>query len=80
MPPIIAFHGNADCMVMYYTVLFFNDKMKELGNDFELITLEGRDHYLGEGSVDAEKYARYFDEEILKKVDHFLMRTGFADK
>jgi acetyl esterase/lipase len=79
MPPAIAFHGNADCMVMYYTVLFFNDRMRELGNDFELVTLEGRDHYLGEGSADEEKYARYFDEEILEKADQFLSENGFMD-
>lgn len=77
MPPTIAFHGNADCMVMFYTVLFFSDKMRELGNDFELITLEGRDHYLGEGSAEEEKYARYFDENILERTDQFLSENGF---
>lgn len=79
MPPAIAFHGNADCMVMYYTILFFNDRMKELGNDFELVTLEGRDHYLGEGSPDEEKYARYFDEEIMERSDLFLKQNGFLE-
>ena len=79
MPPIIAFHGNADCMVMYYTALFFNDRMRELGNEFKLVTLEGRDHYLGEGSADEEKYARYFDEGILEKADDFLSENGFTD-
>jgi acetyl esterase/lipase len=79
MPPVIAFHGNADCMVMYYTALFFNDRMRELGNDFELVTLDGRDHYLGEGSPDEERYARYFDEEILEKADGFISENGFKD-
>ncbi len=77
MPPVIAFHGNADCMVMYYTALFFNDRMRELENYFELITLEGRDHYLGVGSPEEEKYARYFDEDILVKTDEFLKKFKF---
>ena len=77
MPPTLAFHGNADCMVLFYTVLFFSDRMNELGNDFELITIDGSDHYLGEGSADEEKYARYFDEGILEKTDEFLQENGF---
>jgi acetyl esterase/lipase len=77
LPPIITFHGNADCMVFFYTVLFFNDRMKDLGNEFELITLEGRDHYLGEQAD--PKYARYFDEEILERTDLFLSEHGFVD-
>jgi acetyl esterase/lipase len=79
MPPAIAFHGNADCMVMYYTVLFFSDRMRELKNDFQLVTVDGSDHYLGEGSPDEVKYARYFDEEILEKADEFLSENGFLD-
>jgi len=80
MPPTIAFHGNADCMVMFYTMLFFRDKMKELGNPFELIILEGRDHYLGENDkFGTEKYSRYFDEEILERTDLFLTQNGFMD-
>jgi len=78
MPPVIAFHGSADCMVFIYTVLFFNDRMNELGNEFELITLEGRDHYLGEKSG-GEKYANYFDEEILEMTDEFLERIDFLE-
>ena len=69
LPPAIAFHGRADCTVLYYTVEFFERKMRELGNQYELITIADRDHYLGEGN---EKYARYFDEEILERTDQFL--------
>jgi acetyl esterase/lipase len=77
MPPTIAFHGESDCMVLFYTMQFFNEKMKKLGNPFELITYEGRDHYLGEGGE--EKYSGYFDEEILEKTDVFLKEHGFID-
>jgi hypothetical protein len=51
--------------------------MKELGNPFELITFEGRDHYLGEGGE--EKYSGYFDEEILERTDDFLKAFGFVE-
>jgi len=78
MPPTIAFHGNADCMVLFYTMLFFNKEMKKLDNEFELVILEGRDHYLGEQSG-GEKYAGYFDEEILERTDEFLKQIGFME-
>lgn len=77
MPPIIAFHGEADCMVLFYTMQFFNTKMKELGNPFELVTLPGRDHYLGEGRDD--RYAGYFDEEILERTDEFLQQLDYLE-
>jgi acetyl esterase/lipase len=77
MPPVLAFHGTADRQVLFYTVLFFYDRMKELGNEYELETFEGMDHYLGEGTADEAKYARYFDEEILEKTDEFLENLRF---
>jgi acetyl esterase/lipase len=77
MPPALAFHGTADRQVLYYTVLFFSERMEELDNEFELITFEGHDHYLGVGSADEEKYARYFDEDILERADEFLRANGF---
>ena len=77
MPPILAFHGEADCMVLFYTIQFFNTKMKDLGNSYELVTLPGRDHYLGENAD--PKYARYFDEEILERSDDFLELLGYME-
>lgn len=77
MPPAIAFHGESDNQVLFYTMQFFNDKMKSLGNPFELVTYEGRDHYLG-GARDG-KYAGYFDEEILERTDDFLRKNGFME-
>ncbi len=77
MPPILAFHGEADCMVLFYTIQFFNTKMKDLGNSYELVTLPGRDHYLGENAD--PKYARYFDEEILERSDAFLEQLGYME-
>ena len=74
MPPAIAFRGTEDNQVLPYIVDLFQVKMKELGNYFELHTYPGRKHYLGEGN---EKYARYFDEEILEKTDAFLDKFGF---
>ena len=74
MPPAIAFRGADDCTVLPYIVDLFAAKMKELGNYLDLITYPGRKHYLGEGN---EKYARYFDEEILERTDDFLRKFGF---
>jgi acetyl esterase/lipase len=76
MPPVIAFHGEEDCTVLLYTVRLFEEKMKELGNHYELITYPGRKHYLGEGN---EKYATLFDEEIMVRTDEFLIKFGFHD-
>ena len=75
LPPALAFHGNSDCTVLFYTVSFFMRRMHDLENPIELEILEGRDHYLGEG---IEKYAGYFDEKILEKTDEFLESIGFT--
>ena len=74
LPPALAFNGSADSMVLPYTVGMFAAEMRKLGNPFELVTLPGRNHYLGEGHPE---YARYFDEEILEQTDAFLRRIGF---
>lgn len=74
MPPVIDFHGEEDCTVLPYIVDMFKRRMQQLGNSFELVTFPGRMHYLAENS---EKYARYFDEEILQQTDDFLKRSGF---
>lgn len=73
LPPALAFHGTSDCTVLLYTVQFFAEKMRALGNPLELILLEGRDHYLGAGN---EKYARYFDDDILEQTDEFLKKLN----
>ncbi len=74
MPPAIAFRGEEDNQVLPYIVDMFKIKMTELGNYLELYSYPGRKHYLGEGN---EKYARYFDEEILEQTDAFLEKFGF---
>ena len=74
LPPAIAFHGKDDCTVLYYSVEIFEKRIIELGNQFELITIEGQQHYLGEGN---EKYSRLFDEKILERTDKFLEKLGF---
>jgi len=71
LPPALGFYGTSDCTVLPYIVQLFEKKMHDLDNPFELIKLEGRDHYLGGGN---EKYARYFDEGILEQTDEFLKK------
>ena len=74
MPPVIGFRGLADCTVLPYIVDLFKKRMDELGNYFDLNSYAGRSHYLAEGN---EKYANYFDEEIMEKTDAFLKKFGF---
>jgi acetyl esterase len=73
MPPVIAFRGDMDDQVMPYISRMFKTRMAELGNYYEEYVYPGRKHYLGEGN---DKYARYFDEEILEKTDAFLHKFG----
>ncbi len=76
LPPTIAFHGEEDCMVPFWTVRRFKIKAIELDNDYELVSYEGRRHYLGDGD---SNYGRYYDEEILERTDAFLKEYGFMD-
>jgi acetyl esterase len=77
MPPAIGFHGEDDCTVPIYVVRLFQDRMLELGNQYELIIYPGRKHYLGEGNA---TYSRLFDEEILERTDTFLTGLGYLEK
>lgn len=74
LPPALAFHGTKDSQVPYYSVQLFAARMRELGNSYTLVTVDGSDHYLGE---DNAGYARYFDEPILERTDAFLREIGF---
>ena len=73
-PPAIGFHGKSDDQVLFYIAILFQEKMRKLGNQFDLITFDDRKHYLGEGN---NKYSRYFDEEILERTDEFLEQLEF---
>jgi acetyl esterase len=74
LPPIIEFHGEEDCMVPYWAVRHFVEKARSLGNEVELVSFEGRRHYLGDGDP---AYGRYYDEEVLERTDRFLEEHGF---
>ena len=74
MPPAIHFHGLDDHIVKFWTVGFFKREMEKLGNEYQVVTYEGRSHYLGEGN---KKYARLFDEEIMETTDDFLIKHGY---
>jgi len=76
LPPGIHFHGTADHTVPYWTVANFSGKTRDLGNYYDLVPIEGSDHYLGQG---IEKYANYFTEEILEQSDEFLIKFGFLN-
>jgi acetyl esterase len=75
MPPVIHFHGEADCVVLPYQVRHFAARMGELGNACEVVWYEGRGHYL---APELETYATYFDEEVLERTDRFLAERGLG--
>lgn len=74
LPPICAFHGEADPIVAFWKMARFKEAMITHGNHFELHAYPNRGHYLGEA---CPHYARLFDEDILEKTDGFLRRLGF---
>jgi len=76
LPPTLAFHGEEDCTVLIWMVRYFEAKALELNIDYELVTYEGRGHYLGDGD---DRYGRYYDEEIFERTDAFLVEQGFMD-
>ncbi|MDZ7723567.1 MAG: alpha/beta hydrolase [candidate division KSB1 bacterium] len=77
LPPTIHFHGTADRMVPYWVVTRFRDKSVELGNHYELVTFEGRRHYLGNEDQEVKVY---YDEDILRQTDDFFERMGFLEQ
>jgi acetyl esterase len=80
LPPVAAFHGTDDDIVAIWTVLFFQNDMKRVGNYFELNRYAGRKHYLGD--VDkkfVKQYSRLFDEQVLLDTDKFLKQFGFME-
>jgi acetyl esterase/lipase len=74
LPPTIEFHGEEDCMVPFWVVRHFVEKARSLGNEIELVSFEGRRHYLGDGDP---AYGRYYDEGVLERTDRFLEEHGF---
>jgi acetyl esterase/lipase len=76
LPPMIEFHGTVDEQVPVWTLQFFSTAMKQAGNQFELQLFKGRRHYLG---GEDPKYAKYFDDDILRQADDFLRRNHLLD-
>ncbi|OGC76655.1 MAG: hypothetical protein A2Z27_03440 [candidate division Zixibacteria bacterium RBG_16_50_21] len=45
LPPALVIHGSEDKMCPYWTAQLFTEKMQEAGNQCELVTLEGAEHF-----------------------------------
>jgi acetyl esterase/lipase len=75
MPPVLGFHGREDCTVKIYSIEFFLEKSRALGNDIEYVFMDGKKHYLAEGN---DKYSEILDEDILERADAFLEKHGLV--
>lgn len=74
-PPAILFHGNADTTVAFATAAAFVEKMKDCGNDCELLVGEGHAHgYFNYGRNDNAPF-----HETVTAADRFLARHGFLE-
>ena len=70
LPPIIAFHGEDDLVADFWTVVYFQKKAQQMGNQIELITIPEKEHYLGTD----DRFSGLLTEDILKKTISFLIK------
>jgi acetyl esterase len=73
-PPTIIFHGTDDESVPFHQVTRFCEKMKEYGNNCEVVLYEGRKHGF---------FLKYFgDEDFISTMEHtvkFLSSIGYIN-
>lgn len=74
VPPTIIFHGTDDTTVPFNNARMFCQKMKEKGNQCELISYEGKGHGFFNQGRDEGDVAYY---GTLKKAEKFLISLGF---
>lgn len=73
VPPTIIFFGDNDVCVPVKTMKSFQKKMEEAGNVSETHIYEGQRH----GFFHISKGGRKLFEDVLTKVDAFLVKNGF---
>jgi acetyl esterase/lipase len=66
MPPALMFHGDADTVVPYKYAVALDRKLRESGNDSELVTLPGGGH--GIGSEEGRRTVREKSEAFLTRL------------
>ncbi len=75
LPPTLIFHGTADQMVPFESVVRFSLKMQAAGNMCELVPFEGHGHaFFNYGRHDNVPY-----EKTIQATDAFLVKLGFLE-
>lgn len=64
--PLLLIHGTSDKRVSYDDSKEMYDKLKENGNEVELVTIDGGDHYLKESRREVAKLRRNWFQKYLK--------------
>ena len=69
LPPALIFHGTSDSIVPYDSAAGFCGKMKEAGNECEMVSYPGRDHgFFNKGISESDYYdTLYRMEKFLNK-------------
>ena len=73
MPPTLVLHGTADTVTPFAGSQRFVERMKEAGNECELIVLEGGKH--GYFIFDMELFAR-----AMSQTEDFIRKHGMLDE
>ena len=76
LPPTLMMHGNADTIVSYESVLFFQAKMQALGNRCELVTYDKQGH----GFFNFRwRQIRTYGYSTLTDIERFLFSLGWLN-
>lgn len=76
LPPGLLFHGTHDANIPHETVRRFVDKVKQYGNDFKLVSFEGKGHgFFNYGNDENKPYRR-----TLEEMEDFLRKYDFLEK
>lgn len=77
MPPMLIFHGKADKTVPFENATRFTAKMKELGNDCNLVAFEGVGHGFFNGDFFRQGCGNKYFNLCMYDSDVFLTKLGY---
>jgi acetyl esterase/lipase/lysophospholipase L1-like esterase len=77
MPPMLLFHGKADTTVPFENATRFTARMKELGNDCNLVAIEGVGHGFFNGDFFRQGSGNKYFNLCMYDSDVFLQKLGY---